>query len=60
MEKKLQGLTVKLYTKERCFYRGEVLDEDDTHIFLYDLKTKEEVMIAREWITQLTIEEVIE
>lgn len=60
MKKKVLGQVVNLYTKRGFFYRGEVVDEDDTHIFLEDFKTKNEIMIARDWITQLTTETIQE
>lgn len=54
---KLIGCRVKIFTKKGFFFHGEIVDEDLTHIFLDDYKKGNVIMFAREWISELIIED---
>lgn len=57
MRQNLIGRTIKAYTKKGFFYRGEVVDEDETHVFIHDFKTDSDVMLAREWLSEVITED---
>lgn len=51
----LLGKTCKLYTKKGWFYKGEVVEETETHVIIHDFKTDKDVMFSREWISELRV-----
>lgn len=56
MRQTLIGQIVKAYTKKGFFYRGEVVDEDETHVIIHDFKTDRDIMLSREWLSEVIAE----
>lgn len=52
-DRKLLNRKIKLWTQRGFFYCGEVVDENDTHIWIHDDKKDAEFMIQREWATEI-------
>lgn len=53
--KKLIGRRIRLYTKKDFTFCGEVLDEDDTHFWIYDEHKQREMLLEKSWCSEIVI-----
>lgn len=51
----ITGKRVKLFTKKGHHYSGEILEETETHYSLLDSKYKNEVRLAKDFVTELIV-----